>query len=956
MSRLLAAGLAVIAITPAMPAGELKPIDFAKDIAPILEKHCIKCHHPDDARGDVSLSTGADLIEGEYVVAGHAAESELIALVKPRAGGKRPRMPKDGKPLTAEEVAAIGRWIDAGARWPKDMVIAPKPKADRSWWSLRPLADVTPPTPTDIPAPWQANPIDRFVIAELRDKGLSPSALADPRDLVRRLCYDLTGLPPTPEQVASFVADPSDEAYSRLVDDLLASPHYGERWGRHWLDVVRFGESNGFERNVIIDNAWPFRDYVIRSFNDDKPFDRLVKEHLAGDQLAPNDPTVAVGTTFLVCGPYDNVGNRDPVQAAVIRANTLDEITRAASEAFLGVTVGCARCHDHKFDPILQADYYRMTATFAGVTHGERVVATADSQKKHAATRTKLDKEKARLTADQNAIDAAIGKRTQELAGSLEKTWVRPAPDPFGTEEKFPPKEARYIRLTATARDDQPGAKVGFTIDEFEVWSAGDKSVNVALATAGATATGKSRVAEDFAGAYVAGQAIDGRFGGGWVAAEPTLTIKLARPTIVDRVVFSSNRATKPEDRKYRRPFVGEYRIEVSIDGERWKTVAHSADRKPVNDALRNRRLRAAAIRPDDQKRLAVLGRELAEVTRKRSEVPEPPRWWVGKFTAGAGPFHVFAGGDPQKKATEIVPASPSFLADAFDGYELTANSPEGERRLALANWITDRANPLTPRVLANRVWQYHFGTGIVSTPSDFGMMGGKPSHPALLDWLAGKLHEFDWRLKPMHRLIVTSQAYRQSSDFRPKAAAIDGDSRLLWRFPPRRLSAEEVRDSMLAVAGKLDPKMGGPGFRLYRYLQDNVATYVPLDDPGPETYRRAVYHQNARAAPVDVLADFDCPDPAFASPRRASTTTPIQALALFNHQFTLDMAAAFASRLEAEAGTEVASQVRKAFILAYGRPANAQEIAASRELIREHGLRAFCRAVLNSNEFLYLD
>ena len=266
------------------------------------------------------------------------------------------------------------------------------------------------------------------------------------------------------------------------------------------------------------------------------------------------------------------------------------------------------------------------------------------------------------------------------------------------------------------------------------------------------------------------------------------------------------------------------------------------------------------------------------------------------------------------------------------------------------------RDNPLTARVLANRVWGWHFGTGIVETPSDFGYMGGKPTHPELLDWLARRLHAENWKLKPVHRLIVTSRAYRQASAYRADAASVDGDSRLLWRFPPRRLSGEEVRDAMLSVSGKLDLKPGGPGFRLYKYVQDNVATYLPLDAPGPETYRRAVYHQNARAARVDVLTDFDCPDPAGAAPKRASTTTPMQALALFNHKFTLDMADALAARARADAGPEPDAQVRRLFALAYGRSPSAEEIAAASKVAQAHGLRALARAVLNSNEFLYVD
>jgi hypothetical protein len=317
----------------------------------------------------------------------------------------------------------------------------------------------------------------------------------------------------------------------------------------------------------------------------------------------------------------------------------------------------------------------------------------------------------------------------------------------------------------------------------------------------------------------------------------------------------------------------------------------------------------------------------------------------------------VFERGDAQRKGQRVKPASMSTLTDVTKGFELAADAPEQARRMALARWIVAPDNPLTPRVLANRLWQFHFGTGIVATPSDFGYMGEKPSHPELLDWLARQLIAGGWRLKSLHKLIVMSQAYRQSSANREEAAAVDSDNRLLWRFSPRRLAAEEVRDTILQVAGVLDDRLGGPGFRLYQYSRDNVATYTPLDDFGPETYRRSVYHQNARASRVDVLSDFDAPDCAFSTSRRVPTTTPTQALAMMNHRFTVKMAAALADRLEKQAGaSDSAGKVESAFQLAYGRTPDADELTAAVKLINAHGLRAFCRAIMNSSEFIYVN
>jgi hypothetical protein len=327
----------------------------------------------------------------------------------------------------------------------------------------------------------------------------------------------------------------------------------------------------------------------------------------------------------------------------------------------------------------------------------------------------------------------------------------------------------------------------------------------------------------------------------------------------------------------------------------------------------------------------------------------------VGRFEQPAAAQCVFERGDAQRKGAEVVPASLSTLKEAAHPYALAADAPEQQRRLALAKWLVARDNPLTPRVLANRVWQFHFGAGLVATPSDFGYMGLAPSHPELLDWLAAELVRGEWRLKSLHKLMVTSQTYRQSSAFRDEAARVDADTRLLWRFPPRRLTAEEIRDTMLFVSGKLDERMGGPGFRLYQYTRDNVATYSPLDSFGPETFRRAVYHQNARASRIDLLSDFDAPDCAFSTARRVPTTTPSQALVLMNHSFTMQLAESLGERLATFGGQDARAQVGLAFQLAFGRKPTAPEAAAAQKLVEKHGLRALCRGLLNSSELVYV-
>jgi hypothetical protein len=740
------------------------PVDFVRDVAPIIEQHCIRCHLPGNSKSDLSLATSADIVANEYVVPGKPDDSYLIEVVTGSAGDP-PLMPKEGQPLAAEQVAKLRAWIAEGAHWPDDFVIREKPKADRSWWAFQPLSPTEPPS-EGVPKEWSNNPIDRFIYAKLVANGLSPSPPADRRTLIRRVTYGLTGLPPRPEEINAFLADAAPNAYERLVDRLLASPRYGEHWARHWLDVTRFGESTGYEVNHILDTAWPFRDYVIRSFIEDKPVDRFITEHLAGDALASGDPAVEVGLTFLVCGPVDIVGNADEAQAAQIRADTVDEIIRATSEAFVGLTIGCARCHDHKFDPITQRDYYQLYATFAGVHHDDR---------------------------------------------------------PVGPESELRDREKQLAEL--------------------------------------------------------------------------------------------------------------------------------EAQKKQLTDEKAN-----LEKSPDAQLRLNELARMLAEVEGRIAGLPDFPLLRVGRFEQPADTQHVLIGGDARRKGDEVSPASIEVLATAATPYALPADAPERERRLTLARWLVAKDNPLTPRVLANRLWHYHFGKGIVATTSDFGYMGEKPTHPELLDWLARQLIDGGWRLKRLHKLIVTSQTYQQASAYREDAARVDADSRLLWRFPPRRLAAEEIRDTILFVAGKLEEQGGGPGFRLYEYTRDNVATYTPLDRFGPDTYRRSIYHQNARASFVDVLTDFDAPDCAYSVSRRVATTTPSQALALMNHSFTIDMANAFAARVAEEAGSDgIANQVDRAFALAFGREPDPTERSAALALIAKHGLRAFCRAILNASELIYV-
>jgi len=927
---------------------------FEQKVRPVLVEHCYSCHSADakKLKGNLYLDSKAGWEKGgdsgeAVIIPGKPEESRLIRTVQHLEADME--MPPKKPKLPDSVVADLVTWVNMGAPDPRDGVKLEAKRGDKSWWSLNPLKKEFP-----------HDTIDGFISEKLAEKKLSLSQPADPSVLIRRMSYDVIGLPPTWEEVENFVnahnANPS-EAIEALVNRMLASPRYGERWGRHWLDVIRFGESNGFERNFVIDDLWQFRDYVIKSFNEDKPFDQFITEHLAGDVIGKDNPEVEVGSAFLVAGPYDDVGNQNVAAQKSIRAATLDELITATSGAFLGLTINCARCHNHKFDPIPTEDYYRLRAAFEGITHGRRVVATKEQREAFATATKPLAAELKKLETERTSLEESIARRAKIAFDDTH--FTRPKIDQNGTEEAFAATDAKYLKfiIHSLTGDHQRGTKgklSGGKLTEFQVWSAEALNHNVALASHGTQAEGaKSATAEDFPEAYGPQYCIDGMLGEAWFIGEPAvLTLTFPKPEKINRITFMNARGDRSIDEgKVRGATPCEYQIQVSIDGKTWRTVASDEGREPWTHAHGIERARRKITTDEEQRKLTALNQEIAACQKKLNAVPALQQMWVGTHAQPKESTFVHKSGDPMKPGDLVVPASLSVLDQATKPYALEVDADEGVRRLALAKWITGKDNPLTPRVLANRVWQHHFGTGIVDTPSDFGFLGSKPTHPELLDYLANRLVSNGWRLKPLHREILLSQTYRQKAAYKDSAAKEDKDARLLWRYPPRRLSAEELRDTMLTVAGKLQLEpMGGPGFRLYKFTKNNVCTYFPLDTHGPETYRRAVYHQNARASVVDVLNDFDLPDIAFAAPKRANTTTPLQALTLLNHSFTLDMANALGARIQN------GDAVDRAYRIAFQREPSTKEREAASKLITTHGTEAFCRALLNANELLYLE
>ncbi len=781
---------------------------------------------------------------------------------------------------------------------------------------------------------WARNPIDDFVLARLEQENLSPSPNAEPRTLIRRLYLDVTGLPPQPDEVERFAADRSPAAYARLVDQLLSSPQYGERWARHWLDVVRFAESTGFEVNVPRKNAWPYRDYVIRALNRDKPYDRFILDQLAGDTTGED-----AATGFLVGGPNDQVKSPDIQLTLQQRADELTDMAATTGSAFLGLTVGCARCHNHKFDPISQVDFYSLEAVFAGVQHGERAWDGPDgasSARAAAAIRAELadvERQLARFEPLAHPGDATSASAVKRAPVNARQNT-----------DRFAPTRARWIRFTILATTDAEPC-----LDELEVFSAEPTPRNVALASAGAKASAS--------GVYPGSELHklehlnDGRYGNSrsWISnqkGEGWVLLELAQPELIDRVVWGRDR-----ERQYGDRLATRYRIEAALEPNRWTLLADGEDRRPfapgaesaptfdlgamsAGEAAEARRL--LRLRGSLEDRLASLSATRAVYAGALGR-PEP--------------IHRLNRGDPMQMREPVEPGAIS----AIGMLTLPPDAAEPERRVALARWIGSPANPLTARVIVNRLWQQHFGEGLVATPSDFGHNGAAPTHPELLDWLASELIANEWRLKPIHRLILMSSAYRQSSAPNPTALAVDAGSRLLWRFPPRRLEAEPIRDLILWTSGTLDARMGGPGFDVFKPNENYVHVYLPKEEFGAPEWRRMIYQAKPRMHQDETFGVFDCPDAAQAAPRRTRSTTALQALNLLNSPFMIQQAERFAQRLRREAGVEPRAQARRAFALAMGRLPNDRELSAAVKLIQSSGLAGFCRALFNANEFIYL-
>ena len=895
------------------------------------------------------------------------------------------------------------------------------------------------------------------------------------------------GLAPTTLDIVELreLVGRGEAAFAEVVDRLLKSPRYGERWAQHWLDVVRYADTHGFEVNTERPNAWPYRDYVIAALNNDTPYDQFIREQIAGDALGKD-----AATGFLVTASVLLPGQigKDGPSMRLARQDSLDEIVNNIGQTFLGLSIGCARCHDHKFDPITSRDYYSMQSFVAGVEYADRELrlpeterlqqaetaeslrrqleqvneqlsrlvplasprrhrptaeSPATNAKENTATFAPLEAKFVRFTIHdanlhptlgliepcidefeiytdevstrnialamhgtvvtasasnvsashklEHINDGQLGNARSWMSATRGRGWVqfelpevtriskvvwsrdrtghytdrlataytleaglaadslttlaelppqRAAVNPLVNTDRFPPVRARRVRFTVLATNSLEPC-----IDELEVFNAAGRNVALAQRGTKVTTSGDRVEADRHEPRFVN----DGLYGNSrsWMSSETGkgwVQLEFPAEQEIVRVVWGRDREGRFKDR-----LATEYRIETA-SGDDWHLVADSTDRQSWDaEAAPVAEFTTAGLSFDEMQTAARLLEEKKAVEAAIKAAETRPQVFAGKFRK-PDDIYLLSRGDPEQPVEPVSLAVLSAIGDVA----LPPGTAEQERRRALADWIASPTSPLTARVMVNRTWQWHFGVGLVETANDFGRNGAKPTHPDLLDWLAQEFIRSGWSLKHLHRLIVLSATYRQSTRHNAAAAAKDADVRLVWRYPSRRLEAEAIRDSMLAVSGKLNLKMGGPGFNLFRQ-RGGLSGFTPIESFSGDGLRRMIYAHKVRRERDAVFGAFDCPDAGQSTSRRIESTTPIQALNLFNSRFTIEQSEAFANRVRAEMGDDVVLQIRHAYMVALQREPTAEEIAESEPVVRAHGLATLGRALFNSNEFLFL-
>ncbi|MBE7495126.1 MAG: DUF1553 domain-containing protein [Verrucomicrobiaceae bacterium] len=954
----------------------LLAVEFDREIRPLLQERCIECHGEKKQKGELRLDAKVHAFKGGHdgpaILAGKADASPLFQRVT--STDEDERMPPKGNPLTPAQISLIREWINSGAKWPENATDKAALTDKRlQHWSVQPIRKDFPANAT----------IDTFIEAKLRENNLTMSPQADARTLKRRLHFDLLGLPPSD---MSDKSDLSDQAYEALVDSLLASPHFGERQARHWLDIVHYADTHGFERDQLRPNAWRYRDYVIDTFNADKPYDLFIKEQIAGDALASDSRiTNHASLGFLSAGPFDFVGQvetKSPMLNRAARALDLDDMVTQTLTATMGITINCARCHDHKLDPITQEEYYRLWAVFAGVKRGDRELDPAESKrlaaekarlnKELAQTRTQIAKlagegfELAKVIPEASGIDVRNGSITKDKFGyhrDIQTNRLQKVPSVPSVLWVFVPSGPK---LPIAFKQEVTGipATSGHFWDTIANHAINAQRSTTLAGTDFAT-KGHSMLAMH-ANSGITFDLAKLREQSGLKAMRLTGLVgfgasKEAAASKADFTVFVDT-DLKFQKLKLRKDETAALDLEVPAKAKTLTLIATDGGDGIGNDLLfigdpkLVPEIAETRLTEADAAQLQQLRAKAQKLEKALQAIPEPEKVYAILSDPKPPVIKVQRRGNPEDEAQEVTPGAFSWVKHASAAFG-DQNTPEAQRRLALANWITHPDNPLTARVIVNRLWHHHFGQGLVNTPSDFGIGGNPPSHPELLDFLARELMTHRWSLKHVHKLIVMSKAYRQrstgvmenGSDGKPTLqhstapTLRDSSNRLLWRQNPRRLDAETLRDTVLAVSGKLNLARGGPGYRDFNYTEAYAPIYDYITPDKPELWRRSIYRFIVRTTPHQFMTTLDCPDPANFTPARAQTTTALQALTLSNNEFMLQQARHLAER---------AKTPERAFQLCFQRDATPAELAAAKQI----DLFSLCRMLLNANEFVYVD
>ncbi|MEY4566521.1 MAG: hypothetical protein RLY14_1491 [Planctomycetota bacterium] len=972
---------------------------YLEEIKPILHSRCSSCHGTEKQEGGLrfdrasSLQRGGD--SGNTLVAEKLDQSELWKRILSTG---EDRMPPEGDRLSPQQQELIKTWIIDGMPGLQHAASQEEKDPRLSHWAWQPIKRPAIPDLLPVTSNSLSNPIDAFIGDQLKRNGLSFSSEANIEVQLRRLSLDLRGLPLSPDELKYYQSQNNPQfSYIQAVDRWLNDPAYGERWARHWLDISHYADTHGFERDQRRDNAWRYRDYVIDSFNSDRPYDEFVRQQVAGDVLLSENTESVLASGFLAAGPYDFVGQeetRSMVLRRAARADDLDDMVTQVMTAFCGVTIHCARCHDHKLDPITQNEYYALTAIMAGVRRADRPIHPKQLEL-HEAEHKRLREKIANLQSEiakrrgqglqladvvgggdgfgrgqfGYGVDPASGKSKIDKRGFLENVVVNQfhrseipgidgvlipdggqlapeskvaisstgltisVPDTSGQAWdaiRFGPVNSQHSNTLAGidfSKDHQLlgiHANAAITFDLRQLQSASPKPFNRFTASVGYFGETPLRGASVFV--YLDGQLLSSFENIGRDDGVLSLSFPIAEGNrFLTLMATDSGNGISHDQICF---------IDPVLES---KSTTESGD--PENTRLANE--------------LAQLHKDLQQAQEDRKLLKEPDRFY-GVRSGELQEIRRLRRGNPEDPLELVSPGSINCLP--LDGQLTDTQASDGERRIALANWLTHPNNPLTARVIVNRLWHYHFGRGLVETPSDFGLGGLQPSHPLLLDWLASELIEHRWSIKHIQRLICSSATYRQSSTYNEKAFQMDSNNRFLWRRSPQRLDAESLRDAILAVSGCIDRRFHGPGYRDFDYQEEYAPVYRYIPATRPDLWRRTIYRFVVRTTTHQFLATLDCPNAANMTPVRDRTTTPLQALALLNNEFMRSQADLFANRLKNECPDDEMAQISRAFELCFFRKPSAAESQAATKLIASSGLESLCLMLFNANEFFYVD